>query len=148
MNDASRLRARLCCIWYALLSDDSFIPVSFLLLPMYKSDCSSSVQHNRIELIDPDGPRPLSQSVVGRLPKFQFDIDSECVDYPIRSLVDNPSCSICISDYIRGETLRKLPYCQHVFHQTCVDEWLAINGTCPVCRLRCHGFGAGASQET
>merc|ERR1719483_600252 len=42
-------------------------------------------------------------------------------------------CSICLTDYQEGDSQRGLP-CTHAFHTACVDQWLATNPTCPVCR--------------
>lgn len=47
---------------------------------------------------------------------------------------DNNTCSICLSEYEAKETLRTIPECQHYFHADCLDEWLRLNGTCPLCR--------------
>ncbi|KAG8375105.1 hypothetical protein BUALT_Bualt10G0065700 [Buddleja alternifolia] len=44
------------------------------------------------------------------------------------------TCPICLSDYQPKETLRSLPECNHYFHADCIDEWLKLNGTCPLCR--------------
>ncbi|KAL8521271.1 hypothetical protein ACS0TY_011707 [Phlomoides rotata] len=44
------------------------------------------------------------------------------------------SCPICLSDYQPQETLRSIPECNHYFHADCIDEWLKLNGSCPVCR--------------
>ncbi|KAJ6729587.1 RING-H2 FINGER PROTEIN ATL21A-RELATED [Salix viminalis] len=44
------------------------------------------------------------------------------------------TCAICLSEYNTKETLRIIPECKHCFHADCVDEWLRMNGTCPVCR--------------
>ncbi|KAF9669069.1 hypothetical protein SADUNF_Sadunf14G0069400 [Salix dunnii] len=44
------------------------------------------------------------------------------------------ACAICLSEYNSKETLRIIPECKHCFHSDCVDEWLRMNGTCPVCR--------------
>ncbi|KAJ9164292.1 hypothetical protein P3X46_023888 [Hevea brasiliensis] len=43
-------------------------------------------------------------------------------------------CSICLSEYKPKETLKTIPECQHCFHVDCIDEWLRLNATCPICR--------------
>ncbi|KAK6289976.1 hypothetical protein POUND7_001517 [Theobroma cacao] len=43
-------------------------------------------------------------------------------------------CSICLADYKSSDTLRLLPDCNHLFHLKCVDPWLRLHPTCPVCR--------------
>lgn len=47
---------------------------------------------------------------------------------------DCGGCSICLTDFREKERLRLLPRCGHVFHVTCVDEWLRRQITCPICR--------------
>ncbi|XP_010266503.1 PREDICTED: putative RING-H2 finger protein ATL21A isoform X2 [Nelumbo nucifera] len=47
---------------------------------------------------------------------------------------DDNSCPICLSEYRPNETLRSIPECKHCFHADCIDEWLKINATCPLCR--------------
>ena len=48
-----------------------------------------------------------------------------------------PQCAICLSSYVPGEMLRELPCdSRHHFHMDCVDDWLKLNATCPVCRSR------------
>ncbi|XP_071707303.1 putative RING-H2 finger protein ATL21A [Rutidosis leptorrhynchoides] len=47
---------------------------------------------------------------------------------------DDGICSICLSDYKPKESLRTIPECNHYFHAECIDEWLKLNATCPVCR--------------
>ncbi|XP_059651246.1 putative RING-H2 finger protein ATL21A [Cornus florida] len=44
------------------------------------------------------------------------------------------TCPICLSDYSPKETVRCIPECKHCFHAHCIDEWLRMTGTCPVCR--------------
>ncbi|XP_022766044.1 RING-H2 finger protein ATL70 [Durio zibethinus] len=43
-------------------------------------------------------------------------------------------CSICLADYKSSDTLRLLPDCNHLFHVKCVDPWLRLHPTCPLCR--------------
>ncbi|KDP40569.1 hypothetical protein JCGZ_24568 [Jatropha curcas] len=47
---------------------------------------------------------------------------------------NNGPCSICLSDYKPKDTLRCIPACHHCFHADCVDEWLKMSATCPLCR--------------
>ncbi|KAH7300698.1 hypothetical protein KP509_24G075000 [Ceratopteris richardii] len=44
------------------------------------------------------------------------------------------ACSICLADYKDGEMLRFLPECRHTFHADCIDAWLRLHATCPMCR--------------
>ncbi|GMI76418.1 Arabidopsis Toxicos en Levadura 96 [Hibiscus trionum] len=43
-------------------------------------------------------------------------------------------CPICLSEYQPKETLRSIPDCNHYFHANCIDEWLTMNASCPLCR--------------
>ncbi|XP_026441252.1 putative RING-H2 finger protein ATL21A [Papaver somniferum] len=47
---------------------------------------------------------------------------------------ENITCSICLADYTPKDTLKSIPECNHYFHVNCIDEWLRVNGSCPVCR--------------
>ncbi|CAI9289011.1 unnamed protein product [Lactuca saligna] len=47
---------------------------------------------------------------------------------------DDATCAICLSDYKPKESFRTIPECNHYFHSECIDEWLKLNATCPVCR--------------
>lgn len=42
-------------------------------------------------------------------------------------------CMVCLMDFEDGEDCRKLP-CDHVFHASCVDEWLRRCTDCPICK--------------
>ncbi|KAL5541288.1 hypothetical protein UlMin_042510 [Ulmus minor] len=44
------------------------------------------------------------------------------------------TCPICLSEYEPKDTLRTIPECNHYYHASCVDEWLKMNATCPLCR--------------
>ncbi|KAL7612974.1 putative RING-H2 finger protein ATL71 [Lactuca sativa] len=43
-------------------------------------------------------------------------------------------CAICLMDYKPSDVLRLLPECCHLFHLRCIDTWLKVHPTCPVCR--------------
>lgn len=47
-------------------------------------------------------------------------------------------CPICLSEYTSSETVGCLLECEHCFHVKCVDEWLQLNSSCPICRNKVH----------
>ncbi|KAI3812802.1 hypothetical protein L1987_17514 [Smallanthus sonchifolius] len=47
---------------------------------------------------------------------------------------DDDTCPICLSKYEPRDALRTIPECDHYFHVGCIDEWLRLNATCPLCR--------------
>ncbi|XP_062074222.1 E3 ubiquitin-protein ligase At1g12760-like isoform X2 [Humulus lupulus] len=63
-------------------------------------------------------------------------IMTECgTDPPVEHVLsqEDAECCICLSSYDDGVELRQLP-CGHHFHCSCVDKWLFINATCPLCK--------------
>ncbi|KAF3632186.1 putative long chain acyl-CoA synthetase 4-like [Capsicum annuum] len=58
------------------------------------------------------------------------------------------TCPICLSDYVPKETLRTIPECNHYFHAECIDEWLKLNATCPLCRNTPDGSLHPCSSST
>ncbi|CAK9290834.1 unnamed protein product [Gordionus sp. m RMFG-2023] len=45
------------------------------------------------------------------------------------------NCAICLDTFKFGQDLRRI-FCGHEFHKVCVDPWLAIHKTCPLCIRR------------
>ncbi|KAL5071884.1 hypothetical protein RYX36_022771 [Vicia faba] len=48
--------------------------------------------------------------------------------------LEDAECCICLSAYDDEAELRELP-CNHHFHCTCIDKWLLINATRPLCKF-------------
>jgi len=46
---------------------------------------------------------------------------------------EEDKCAICWSEFEEDEDVRRLP-CIHLFHIECVDKWLKMNKSCPICR--------------
>jgi hypothetical protein len=49
-------------------------------------------------------------------------------------------CVICMEEFKRGVLVRKVPTCQHIFHDKCLLKWLASSqqqqhetAKCPMC---------------
>ncbi|KAH9618245.1 hypothetical protein KSS87_001649 [Heliosperma pusillum] len=63
-------------------------------------------------------------------------IMTECdTDSPVEQALsaEDAECVICLSAYEDGSDIRELP-CRHHFHCTCIDKWLHMNATCPLCK--------------
>ncbi|CAI9180323.1 unnamed protein product [Rangifer tarandus platyrhynchus] len=89
------------------------------------SDSGSSLILDQFFLLNEDDP----YETIG-LTRAQID------NLPLRYFGENEefkACSICITEYTEGNTLRILP-CSHEFHDHCIDHWLAEHITCPICR--------------
>lgn len=52
-----------------------------------------------------------------------------------RQPADTDNCAVCLEQYTTNQCLRVLP-CLHEFHRDCVDPWLLLQQTCPLCK-RC-----------
>lgn len=47
--------------------------------------------------------------------------------------METESCAVCLEQYNNNQCLRVLP-CLHEFHRDCVDPWLLLQQTCPLCK--------------
>lgn len=43
------------------------------------------------------------------------------------------SCAICLEEFREAAVVRCLP-CRHIYHKTCIDQWLHHNPRCPLDR--------------
>jgi Ring finger domain len=43
-------------------------------------------------------------------------------------------CVICCDEYAPDHTIVRIPYCGHVFHESCALPWFQRHNTCPTCR--------------
>lgn len=74
---------------------------------------------------------------------------TECdTDTPIEHVLplEDAECCICLCPYEDGIELRELP-CRHHFHSVCIDKWLYMNATCPLCKFNILKNGNQSSSE-
>lgn len=65
----------------------------------------------------------------GRPPASKAAIDAmESVE-----VAGGDQCVICLEEWEAGERAKRMP-CDHRFHGECIEKWLKIHGSCPVCR--------------
>ncbi|XVE85847.1 hypothetical protein DITRI_Ditri17bG0124300 [Diplodiscus trichospermus] len=70
-----------------------------------------------------DGQPPASKASIEAMPSVEIgeSEDGECV--------------ICLEEWKPCEMAKEMP-CKHRFHDKCIDKWLGIHGSCPVCRYK------------
>ncbi|GJN17946.1 hypothetical protein PR202_gb05054 [Eleusine coracana subsp. coracana] len=74
--------------------------------------------------------RGASDEQLAALPRWRFKED----DVSMRNREhDDQQCCICLAQYRDKEEVRQLP-CTHMFHLKCVDRWLRIISSCPLCK--------------
>ncbi|KAB5561211.1 hypothetical protein DKX38_006168 [Salix brachista] len=89
---------------------------------------------------NPDGNH---NTAPGRLPASKDAIDA----MPRITVQESGNdCAICFNDIGIGSELGEMP-CKHGFHSGCIEQWLRIHGSCPVCRfaMPVEGGEVGAS---
>ncbi|KAJ6753553.1 NEP1-INTERACTING PROTEIN-LIKE 2 [Salix purpurea] len=82
------------------------------------------------DIYDTSEVRGMSEDCIKKLPECTFKSDNNIVEQCCPEF----SCAICLQDFRDGDSMRKLPYCGHCFHMSCLDKWLTRNGSCPNCR--------------
>ncbi|PIA57906.1 hypothetical protein AQUCO_00500074v1 [Aquilegia coerulea] len=80
------------------------------------------------DIFDIDGTKGLSSNYINKLPQFKFSTTKNMDQF------GENICSICLQDFSEDDSARRLPRCKHLFHLNCIDEWLVIQGSCPICR--------------
>ena len=75
--------------------------------------------------------RGATTDIIKQFPAFRFYHDRVHLT-PLAKFKDL-SCCICICEYEDEDEVRVLP-CKHSFHADCVDQWLQLNSTCPLCK--------------
>jgi len=78
--------------------------------------------------------------------QLQAFLDQSIPVYPTGREIDNASttfitteqqddnCAICQDEIESNQSVRCLTYCNHHFHQICIDTWFQRNVHCPTCR--------------
>ncbi|XP_010255491.1 PREDICTED: E3 ubiquitin-protein ligase At1g12760-like isoform X4 [Nelumbo nucifera] len=87
----------------------------------------------------------ISGEIQGPFGGIMTECDTETPIEHVLSLED-AECCICLSTYDDGAELRELP-CGHHFHCACIDKWLYINATCPLCKYNIIKSGSQGREE-
>lgn len=83
----------------------------------------------------------------GSPPASKEDIENLTVVTIAQEHIDSErQCSVCMEDFQLGDVVRSLP-CHHLFHTDCINPWLHLHNTCPICR-KTLGTPADEVEET
>ncbi|PHT98273.1 RING-H2 finger protein ATL70 [Capsicum chinense] len=75
----------------------------------------------------------IDEATLMSYPKLLYS-EAKVNNYYNDSSTASTCCSICLGDYKDNDMLRLLQDCGHLFHLKCVDPWLMLNPSCPICR--------------
>jgi hypothetical protein len=81
-------------------------------------------------------PQRVSEESIHQLPTRVYKSSEERRNNSTSN--ESCSCSICLSNFDDGDTIKMLP-CFHQFHSPCIDRWLTRSTTCPVCKHSVEG---------
>ncbi|KAA0039492.1 E3 ubiquitin-protein ligase RING1-like [Cucumis melo var. makuwa] len=93
------------------------------------------------DLSEKSGPLPASKASIDAMPRVG-----------VTEL--GTDCAICLDGFEVAEEAREMP-CKHMYHSDCIEKWLNVRGTCPVCRFvmpvddrrKDGGVGGGDVEE-
>lgn len=86
---------------------------------------SSTLETFMNELMSKECQPPASKASIDALPSVEICEESE-----------KGECVVCLDELgIGGLVVKEMP-CKHRFHGNCVEKWLKIHGTCPICRYK------------
>lgn len=84
-------------------------------------DGGSSLDLLMRDLLNKDGQPPASKDSIEAMPVVEIETEEDCV--------------ICLEEWEIGGKAKQMP-CKHRFHGECIEKWLNIHGSCPVCRYK------------
>ncbi|KAF2299247.1 hypothetical protein GH714_031107 [Hevea brasiliensis] len=77
------------------------------------------------DLASKNGQPPASKASIEAMPSVEI---AEIGD-------QDGECAICLEEWEVGGLAKEMP-CKHRFHPNCIEKWLGIHGSCPVCRYK------------
>ena len=92
--------------------------------------------HEHIDVFDPEAIAKLQKMDLPEDGFLPHQIDSIIPYQYTKNAKDKApvECNICLVDFEDGDMVKQLQ-CLHLYHQKCIDEWLAKKSLCPDCKF-------------
>ncbi|KAG2707153.1 hypothetical protein I3760_05G135200 [Carya illinoinensis] len=101
---------------------DRLILVNPFTQGMVVIEGSTSLENLLREAGVKDGQPPASKASIEAMPNVEAG-------------EDGGECAICLDEWEVGGVAKEMP-CKHRFHGNCIERWLGMHGSCPVCRYK------------
>jgi len=79
--------------------------------------------------LDNSGPPPAERTKIDSLPIYEITQ---------KDLDEKSECAVCQDQFQLSEKVKQLP-CKHNFHTPCIEPWLEMHDSCPICRMNLNG---------
>lgn len=110
-------------------SSERIILINPLTQGMVVIEGTSNLDSFLRNLAAKDGQPPASKASVEAMRSFKIGESEEGKEKEVGE------CVVCLEEYEAGEIGKEMP-CKHKFHAKCIESWLGIHGSCPICRYK------------
>lgn len=118
-------------IYYGALSIQIFCIVGFFATPIFEVGIKRWSSNNQESDEESGG-----ENMADINPGLSFEMLKLIDEFKFikgMTTLQDPSCVICLGEYIEGDNIKCLPGCAHHFHSNCINDWLKNNRKCPLC---------------
>lgn len=123
LRSLNRVSQNLLNLFFDGLTEIEYVPNLSRLNRNSEIWSISHLLHNLVSM-HPDYSNPTAPEVIKRIPIIRVSAQAK----------NNCStCTICQEELKLSELVKKLS-CSHLYHENCIDPWLSVRNTCPVCR--------------
>ncbi|CAI2379408.1 unnamed protein product [Moneuplotes crassus] len=77
----------------------------------------------------------LSQTLIND-ESLEIELEKIIETKPVSDSFHNEeTCTICLLSFTKDDVISELKECNHIFHQSCIKQWIAVEARCPNCNL-------------
>jgi len=80
--------------------------------------------------------RGATEQMINRLPLHNMTLS----EIESKAGTNAAQCTICMEMFAEGDVVRVVT-CMHSFHKDCLDPWLRLHPTCPICKISITNVG-------